>query len=106
MQNDDLVLLTCVDFGHLITKKKPEEDDKIEDLVNPHSVRICEFVRVPLQSCMTGALRTWVKGSNRDVMYMHLSHEIRVDRPASVSRTRLLFIHIQSSIHPLHALLW
>jgi hypothetical protein len=28
----------CVDFGHLITKKKPEEDDKIEDLVNPHSV--------------------------------------------------------------------
>ena len=37
-QNDDLVPLTCVDFGHLITKKKPEEDDKIEDLVNPNSV--------------------------------------------------------------------
>ena len=27
-------------FGHLITKKKPEEDDKIEDLVNPHSVSV------------------------------------------------------------------
>lgn len=31
--------LTCVDFGHLITKKKPDEGDLIEDLVNPNSVR-------------------------------------------------------------------
>lgn len=38
-QNEDLVPLTCVDFGHLITKKKPDEGDSIEDLVNPNSVR-------------------------------------------------------------------
>lgn len=33
-----LTPLTLVDFDHLITKKKPEDDDNIEDLVNPNSV--------------------------------------------------------------------
>ena len=35
----DLVPLQLWDFGPLITKKKPEEDDDIADLVNPQSVR-------------------------------------------------------------------
>lgn len=35
----DLVPLRLVDFDHLITKKKVEDDDNIEDLVNPISVR-------------------------------------------------------------------
>ena len=35
----DLVQLTLVDFGHLITKRKLEEDDNFEDCVNPVSVR-------------------------------------------------------------------
>ena len=34
----DLVPLTLVFFGHLITKKKLEEDDNFEDLVNHASV--------------------------------------------------------------------
>ena len=34
----DLVPLTLVYFGHLITKKKLEEDDNFEDMVNPMSV--------------------------------------------------------------------
>ena len=34
----DLVPLQLWDFGPLITKKKPEEDDDIADLVNPQSV--------------------------------------------------------------------
>ena len=34
----DLVPLTLVDFAHLITKKKVEEEDIFEDLVNPVSV--------------------------------------------------------------------
>ncbi len=34
-----LTPLRLVELDHLITKKKPEEDDKIEDLVNPNSVR-------------------------------------------------------------------
>ena len=37
---ETLTPLRLFDFDHLITKKKPEEDDKIEDLVNPHSVRV------------------------------------------------------------------
>jgi len=36
---DDLVPLTFMDFDHLITKKKIEDEDNIEDLVNPNSVR-------------------------------------------------------------------
>lgn len=35
----DLVPLQLWDFGPLITKKKPEDDDDIADLVNPQSVR-------------------------------------------------------------------
>lgn len=35
----DLVPLTLMDFDHLITKKKIEDEDNIEDLVNPNSVR-------------------------------------------------------------------
>lgn len=34
----DLVPLLLVDFGHLLTKKKLEEDDVFEDFVNPNSV--------------------------------------------------------------------
>jgi hypothetical protein len=34
----DLVPLRLVDFDHLITKKKIEDEDNIEDLVNPNSV--------------------------------------------------------------------
>ena len=37
----ELIPLTLVDFDHLITKKKLEDDDEIEDLVNPCSVRSC-----------------------------------------------------------------
>ena len=37
----ELVPLTLVDFDHLITKKKLEDDDEIEDLVNPCSVLSC-----------------------------------------------------------------
>ena len=39
----DLVPLTLVDFAHLITKKKVEEDDVFEDLVNPVSVSTCRI---------------------------------------------------------------
>ena len=42
----DLVPLTLVDFAHLITKKKVEEDDVFEDLVNPVSVRLCTSAAV------------------------------------------------------------
>ena len=35
----DLVPLRLVDFDHLITKRKMEEEDRIEDLVTPNSVR-------------------------------------------------------------------
>lgn len=35
----ELVPLRLVDFDHLITKKKLEEGDAIEDYVNKHSVR-------------------------------------------------------------------
>lgn len=35
----DLVPLQLVDFGHLITKKRIEEDDVFENFVNPESVR-------------------------------------------------------------------
>lgn len=38
-----LVPLTLVDFGPLITKKKPEEDDEIENLFNEHSVSFQTF---------------------------------------------------------------
>ncbi|BDA45805.1 Glutamate-tRNA ligase, cytoplasmic [Coccomyxa sp. Obi] len=38
---DALTPLRLFDFDHLITKKKPEEDDKIEDLVNPNSRTEC-----------------------------------------------------------------
>ena len=34
----DLVPLRLVDFDHLITKRKMEEEDRIEDLVTPNSV--------------------------------------------------------------------
>lgn len=46
---DALIPLRLFDFDHLITKKKPEEDDKIEDLVNPHSVR-CDACSWPMYS--------------------------------------------------------
>ena len=36
----DLVPLRLVDFGPLITKKKPEDNDDIADLVNPASVSL------------------------------------------------------------------
>ena len=74
LQNDDLVLLTCVDFGHLITKKKPEEDDKIEDLVNPHSVRDCFGFAVPPQSC-AASTGIFVKGGT-NVVIAHVSCEL------------------------------
>ena len=35
----ELVPLRLVDFDHLITKKKLEEGDAIEDFVNKNSVR-------------------------------------------------------------------
>ncbi len=66
VQNDDLVLLTCVDFGHLITKKKPEEDDKIGDLVNPHSVRGCCVLAAPPRGCTAGTVAQPSKHGNTD----------------------------------------
>ncbi len=43
----ELVPLRLVDFDHLITKKKLEEGDAIEDYVNKHSV---SHFRPPLSS--------------------------------------------------------
>jgi glutamyl-tRNA synthetase len=38
-RSSELVPLTCVELGHLITKAKLEDGDNIEDYVNPNSVR-------------------------------------------------------------------
>ena len=42
----ELVPLRLVDFDHLITKKKLEEGDAIEDFVNKHSVSHPEYFDV------------------------------------------------------------
>ena len=35
----ELVPLTLVDFGYLVTKRKLEDEDEFQDFVNEHSVR-------------------------------------------------------------------
>ena len=39
-KSEELIPLTLVDFDHLLTKKKMEDDDEILDLVNTCSVSV------------------------------------------------------------------
>ena len=70
----DLVPLQLWDFGPLITKKKPEDDDDIADLVNPQSVRR------PIQGafsgqCLVAMLRAVAVLGQSPVMGAHLPVE-------------------------------
>ncbi len=37
----DLVPLTLVDFGYLVTKRRLEDEDAFQDYVNEHTARAC-----------------------------------------------------------------
>lgn len=73
---DELVPLSLVDFDHLITKKKVEEEDNFQDLVNPssrsekaaigelllrlHACGMCTGLLVSLDLCMMAcAMMGW-----------------------------------------------
>eukprot|EP01114_Cavostelium_apophysatum_P006551 TRINITY_DN1791_c0_g1_i1.p1 TRINITY_DN1791_c0_g1~~TRINITY_DN1791_c0_g1_i1.p1 ORF type:complete len:763 (+),score=205.51 TRINITY_DN1791_c0_g1_i1:72-2291(+) len=45
--NDDLVQVSLIEYGNLITKKKLEEDDKVEDIANPDSIDVTHALGDP-----------------------------------------------------------
>lgn len=56
------------EFDHIITKKKPEEDDKIEEICNTNSIQDTEALADPAVSSMKeGKTSLWCNITNTDL---------------------------------------
>ena len=63
-KSEELIPLTLVDFDHILTKKKLEDDDEILDLINPCSVS-CASISAMESSMWRSFLHTGLSTPSR-----------------------------------------